>query len=224
MIDRPLWILGIDPAINGGAVLISPEGDAVVGWSWRTRTKRKKRVWEVAVVQPPFSRLEPHKSIHGIAVLIRSGCARIVEDEPLAIGCEAPHVALDPMAGLSVAMTTGEMIGPLREITDLGIYLWMPAMWRLPILGLKIQTKREEAKAASLSGVPKLVPGLAEILEVTSGIFKCDPANLDHVTDAAGVALQTGRQATLGVEAGNGRKKRKRKDPAGVGKRFRKTD
>ena len=166
-------------------------------------------------MQPPFFRLERHKTIYGISLLIKAGCERVIEGDPLWVGCEAPHIGLDPSAGLSVAMTTGKMIGPLEEKADHGIILILPGEWRSQILGLKRTTKRDDAKVISLSEIPKYVEGLSEILATTARIFDCEIDKLDHVTDAAGVGLSTIREATLSAQEGRDghTKKRKRRSP-----------
>lgn len=187
-----MWTLGLDPATYGAAVLLSPTQRPLVGWCWASRTRATKKVWEVAIVQPPFFRVETHATLHALACCIREGALRVCGEAPFQVACEAPHIALNPQTGIHVAITTGKLIGPLEVHAP--ITLIQPNAWRAGVLGLPWKTKREDAKAVSLSRLPTLLPGLQAILTQTAILLGAAENQLDHLTDAAGLALHLATQ------------------------------
>ena len=66
--------------------------------------------------------------------------------------------------------------------------------WRADLLGLKRNTKREDAKAASLERIPPMIEGLPEALLALGAA--------DHYTDAAGIAAWRRRETCRRRESG----------------------
>ena len=138
-------------------------------------------------MQPPFFRVETHATLHALSCSIRDGALRVCGETPLHVACEAPHIALNPQSGIQVAITTGKLLGPLEGHAL--ITLIQPNEWRAGVLGIPWKTKREDAKAIALSRLPALLPGLQAILTQSAILLGVAENQLDHLTDAAGLAI-----------------------------------
>ncbi len=187
-----MWHLGLDPALTGSAILLTPAQVPVVGWTWRPRTRNGARIWEVAIVQPPFARTEYRATLNQVALLIREGCSRVTGQSPFSICYETPFVGKNIRSALSVAQTTGKLLGPLEEgsaqVTGVE-----PNAWRK---GLVPQGKRDTLKETALRVVPVRLPAMGAILTLTAQHFAVPQDSLDHLVDAAGVALFGATQGT----------------------------
>lgn len=179
-------ILGIDPARDGAAVLLDPELNVVTCvWSWRYR-QRKKPIYETI-----FTQLAPAGISYSATWELRDGgiiankIARECND--LTIGIEDAYVSKqNPRSGLRVARFGGELIGGISSQIkdDLNKVYWVTAsVWRKDVLGINPFTKREQCKKISLFYMPELNETIKPHLEIHG--------ELDHVTDALGVALWT---------------------------------
>ena len=87
-------------------------------------------------------------------------------------------------AGLRVARLSGEIIGGLSSTVSYKIdcVRWiMATKWRGAVLQIPPFTRRDRCKEVSLCHIPVLVPTINEHLAIHG--------RLDHITDAAGVAL-----------------------------------
>lgn len=180
-----MWTLGLDPALNGAAVLLSPKGIATVSWCWKTRVRQGQRVWEVAIVQPPHERTEFVSTLNQLALLIASGCNRVTGQALFCVACETPHIGASPQSGLHVAMTTGKLIGPLEGIAQ--VRMLSSNEWRKAV-GINTRLKREALKEASLNRLCVLHPELADMLSRTGALLSVSEEQLDHLSDALGLA------------------------------------
>lgn len=191
---REDWLLGIDPGRTGAALLLSPAKQPTVLWTWRPRTRGGVRVYEVCIVQHvpgedvPRQRRETVESLHDLGVLMRDGTRRVTGAKRWRLAAEAPHISrLNPRTGLSLAVTTGKITGPMEPNTG-GEQLVQPAEWRAELLQLPPRTPRDRCKRISLREMPRRLPLLAPMLEAVSRLHGVKRSKLDHVTDAAGVA------------------------------------
>lgn len=185
--DDRLWWLGLDPGRTGAAMALAPDGQPLVLWTWRPRTRAGVVVYEVCIIQPPYSRVEMVATLHDVGVLIRDGMARVSGSLRWRLATEAPHVTgLNPGTGLALAMTIGKLVGPMETNTGPQV-LVRPAEWRAEILELPPRTKRDRAKRVSLREIPRKYPAVIALLDCASKL-QCTPkAKLDHVTDSMGV-------------------------------------
>ena len=196
-----MMILGIDPAKDGAAVLLNERGEVTDVWSWRYM-KRKQSVYKT---------LHTYIDSQGHQILHRTTELRDGGTIAKQIGIELSHlqsvqVAIEDayvntshkktdklfkskmnasvQSGLRVARFSGEMIGGLSchlgyAMSDVS-YI-MASKWRHQVLRLNPFTKRDVCKEQSLRMIPLLCPTIKPHLEIHG--------QLDHVTDACGVAL-----------------------------------
>tara|TARA_R110000824_G_scaffold174338_1_gene352442 strand:- start:28687 stop:29247 length:561 start_codon:yes stop_codon:yes gene_type:complete len=173
--------LGIDPANDGGAVLINQKGLVLKCFSWKKVQRQKVKVWKVIYSNDALAHEEIIvKNEVDIAIYI----GKYIFDKT-AIAIEAPYVDRKfPKSGLDVARVGGIMIGGV--IGSMNGYpvsqIWISASnWRYQLLSLRPYTKRAECKRRSLHDMPLLCPSIKDHLKIHG--------TLDHITDALGVAL-----------------------------------
>lgn len=198
-------ILGIDPAKEGAAVLLNEHGEVTDVWSWRYM-KRKQSIYKTL-----HTYISNHQILHRETELRDGGLLGkhigidIDLHPSVQVGIEDAYVNVNHkktdrlfkskmnasvQSGLRVARFGGELIGGLSSY--LGYKMesvdWMMATkWRHEVLSLNPFTKRDTCKEVSLSTIPMLCPSIKQHLEIHG--------QLDHVTDACGVALWVrGRQ------------------------------
>jgi len=186
-------IVGVDPARSGSVVCLSSNGrgaSLVFACAWKQVTRQKQRVfkldfytahddqsWSVIVFHASRISREVTSELHNYSALLGVG----IEDLNWTIGVEDAYVGKSAKTGLSVARFGGQISGVIEAFLDVAS-LWVRASsWRAPVLGLSHFTKREEAKRASLSGIPPKIENMGRSLELLG--------SLDHITDAGGVAL-----------------------------------
>lgn len=186
----PLPYLGIDPGKNGAALLLSEARQPLVLYAWRSRVQFGSPVYEVAVLSQEHQRRETVASLHAIGLLMEASVARVLSRPCWGVAAEAPYVGRNAGTGLIVAYQTGLIAGPLEgHIAGDGKVLQVRAsIWRRALLGLPPATKRERAKRYSLDIMPRRLPGLDALLQRASQLLGIDPDDMDHVTDAGGVA------------------------------------
>ena len=126
------WSLGVDPGASGAAVLLGPSGRGVVGWAWVARTRSGRRAYEVAVCQwGRDPRVELVASIHDVGELIARGARAVAGPEArILLGCEDQHVARSARSAIILARSAGEVVGPLRRISDPEVAFIAPSEWR----------------------------------------------------------------------------------------------
>jgi len=179
-------IIGIDPAKDGAAVLI--EDNNVIGvWSWKF-LKRKQSIYKVIYTYKENDSIYKEEEEFQSGGMIAHFIADSLEFAGLGsfkVGIEDAYVSkINPRAGLRVARFGGELIGGIRatSLSNLEAVSWVTASdWRFQLLRVNPFTKREQCKIASLNLIPKLCPSINSHLEIHG--------QLDHITDALGVAL-----------------------------------
>lgn len=160
------------------------------------------------MVTDEHQRREVVQDLHGVGLLLESSVARVLETPTWGIAVEAPYVGRSAKTSLIVAYQTGLILGPLESRCRCKQVSPGASTWRARLLGLPRQTKREEAKKASLLMMPRRLPGLEELLQRMSGLLGVAREDLDHVTDAAGIAEYGYLFGTPKETMGHGRRTR----------------
>lgn len=184
------WWLGVDPARAGAAVLLDPDRVPTVVYCWRTRQQNNRPTYDLGVVAlGGYQRRESCTSLHRVGLAISASVGRVTTVPTWGVAVEAPYVSrLNPATGLQVAITTGELIGCMREHMQPALVLVKATEWRQELLGLHHRTDRARAKRVSLAVMPQRLPGLQVLLDAVARLHGARPESLDHVTDAGGVA------------------------------------
>jgi len=181
--------LGLDPGQRGACLLLSPDAKPVLLWSWRPRTSYGAVLFEIyALHVNGESRKVIVPTLHRVGLCIQTVLA--AHNIPrFGLAVEAPYISrVNPAVGITVAVQTGTLAGPLEEHIHGEIVMVKAEEWRRSLLNLPIATKRDAAKAASLAKMPIRIPGMAALLERMAASQGATIESLDHVTDAAGVA------------------------------------
>ena len=182
------WTLGLDLGREGAAVLLSAPDRAVAAVHWRTHQRAGRRCYRlhaVSTVQgidPLYREGLPGGWALGSALQSYFGRWVMLAGGRLEVVAEDVYVGENPRTAVQLAKFAGTIVSWLEPWSPDGEARWVkPPVWRGPILGLPIRTKRDAAKAAAVQGMPARVQGLPELLAVLG------PQN-DHVCDAAGIA------------------------------------
>lgn len=178
-------VLGIDPGHDGAAALLNAAGGLAALWSWRRIQRNGLDAYAVVCVAMVDG--EWRSSAWTLPTLGRVG-AKIGEwlpSEPTVIARELPYVGRSAGASLSVAFSSGEVIGPIRALSSgREVEGVKPSEWR-SALGVS-NGKRADAKAQA-EVIAWTVPGLSDALAVLAraGGYTADEP---HAAEAAGVA------------------------------------
>ena len=176
-----MTVLGIDPGRTGGAVLLDERSRLVWAASWRPCS--------VGYRTDLYSEGETaSERVHGAAAALGAYLVDLLDDARPLLGCEDVFVHRqrpNVRSSVSLARWSGAIMAPLELLTSSPAVYYQAAVWRRSILGLSPYTKREAAKAAALRYLPALVPGLDAVLAALGP--------LDHLADAAGIALHRQR-------------------------------
>lgn len=181
-------VLGIDPgrAGGGGAVVCAglARPTAILAVCWTARGERFVVRWATRLpdVRVTLNRAEVYgapalgTAIGGLAT------AALLTGPVLAVVSESSYVGVNPQTAISVARTGAALeataavrLGEERIVKTRTV---APTSWRR-ILGISAPD-RDAAKDLSLREVPRIVVGLDELL--------AELGQVDHITDAAGVA------------------------------------
>lgn len=157
-------ILGIDPGLEGGAVLVEPgTAPLVVRGAWHWRPHRGAYVLRGVTPQDGV-RLA---SLHDVGVAIARDCADVAPDgwRVLLEGLFL-HDTSRAARILTLAEAAGEVLGPLRSRGV--IERPNAARWRGKVLRLKGGTDADVAEAYAVRCVPVLArpPGLGALADV----------------------------------------------------------
>jgi hypothetical protein len=188
------WTLGMDLGREGAAVLLSAPDRAVAAVHWRQHVHVGRKCYRLhatstaAGVAPLQLQGLPGGWALGSALVDYFGRWAMLAGQRVHVVAEDIYIGENPRTAVELAKFAGAIVSRVEHWSPGGEASWVkPAMWRLPLLGLPIRTKRDVAKAASLRGMPLRVQGLPELLAVLG-------KDNDHVTDAAGVAEWGARQ------------------------------
>ncbi len=183
--------IGIDPGRTGGAVLIDERSRLIWAASWRPCSVGY-RVDMYSEDESCSENLIGQASDVGVYLSIWAadvmGEGPALDRKPLQLACEDVFVHRQRpniRSSISLARWSGGIMGPLEIYANKATSYYQAAVWRRSILGLSPFTKREAAKAAALRYIPAMVPGLSAALEALG--------SLDHLADAAGIALHRQR-------------------------------
>lgn len=181
-----MYVIGLDPASAGAAVLIetAPPGGShsVIGvWAWKLRQRDGRKVYELSgwrsTGPQPLTLCVPTPGLLGSAI------ARQCTARPDVIVIEGAYVGRSAHTSLRIARFGGLVAGGMQaaygHVNPPSTVEVAPTTWRT-ILGLQA-SGRAAAKERALEGMPLLLPSLKTPLEVLGGV--------DHVADAGGVAL-----------------------------------
>ena len=181
--------LGIDPGGPGAAVLLDEQGAAALALCWKGAQRSGRRVWLLSGWVDGRTYTE---QVEGRESAIAAHLAALLHDERLRFRVCCEDVFLhrrtpNLKTTVKLARWGGLLVSPLEILSDSSAAFVQAGRWRQSVLGISPYTKRETAKLASLDYIPRLVPGMAEVVEALG--------DFDHLTDAAGIALWHLRQS-----------------------------
>jgi hypothetical protein len=186
MAERPP-VLGVDPAVNGAAVLLHPGGKRVLAaWVWTERSRGGCKVSEVVSVHDREGgyRVATRRSVAPFGVVgevIREEARSILGGVAYALAGENAIVGRAMDTSIVTARNAGRVLGPLEALAVGQSTEWVRATeWRSVILNLNPHTPREEAKAQAMKWMPIRIPSLVEVARLLGGP--------DDLYDASGVA------------------------------------
>lgn len=167
--------LGVDPGRTGAACLLAPDGRTVLQW-W-TWTHRVRKAGDVYVLR--WSRDPGHDHTLPSLCAVAGGIARRALPTGLHVSLVVEGLFV-PQGRVNGAMTlgecTGELIGPLREISLGPILRPTAGTWRPAVLGIRPNTRAAEAE---LRAVQAVRAGLVDGLEINGD---------GHLAEAACIA------------------------------------
>lgn len=174
-------IIGIDPA-SEGAVVAMVHKDIVFVASWKKRTRQKKQVYELTVSLLCNTVVLMCNNKIQLCKKISLHLLQIAEGHEVTIACEDAYVGRSAQTSIIVARFAGMMTGAISSTLDCEDVHWYKAVeWRKNVFGLSPYTKRSKSKEASIKYIPILLPTIKTHLSIHG--------ELDHITDACGVAL-----------------------------------
>ena len=176
--------IGIDPASNGAAVILE-NGIMAVALAWKPRTRQKKRVYEISMLDDKGTFEQVLVTSGGAIGLYISNLLivqKAVENGTMIeLACEDAYIGKNFKTGIIVARFAGSISGVIEATCGVKINWVRATAWRHFLFRLNPFTSRKKAKISSLKLIPIL---LCDINIYTERLGK-----LDHITDAAGVAL-----------------------------------
>ncbi len=173
------YYLGVDPGREGASVLLC-DRVAVAGCSWKVVKRKKTSLYQIKMATP--SGLDsvdylPRRSCIGFDIV--QMVLKYCDESPL-IAIEDVYFGRNVRSCVSLARMGGMIAAPLEQYFFNKTEWVMAPEWRQKVLGMKRNSGRDTAKAASLSMIPKRIDGVASILSHIG--------TLDNITDAAGIA------------------------------------
>jgi len=176
------WSLGIDGGRTGAAVLVSPSSKAKSITTWKYRKRKSGNIYSIEnhfigeKKEVKFPWQIGYEIRRRIAV---SGAPALIQNN-LIVNSEDIYVGRNAKTSIALARFCGTIVGQVESLDKEGEAIWVKAeKWRRELLGMGSFTNRADAKAGSLKLIPQLVSGL-DFQNLDS---------LDHVTDAAGIAI-----------------------------------
>lgn len=189
--------LGVDPGREGGAVLLANDGRHVLGWwLWRPHVAREDGQGTYGLWDWTSSEWTELPSLHAVASVIAMD-AEDLGGHGLSVVVEGLFVPpyRPPSGVLALAEATGELLGPLRALSEVAPLRPLASRWRPDVLGLPRNAASEVAERAAVVYARRVLVGLEEV------------AN-PHLAESACIArwgwVQSQRAAQLDL-AGRGR-------------------
>ena len=175
-------VIGIDPGVPGAVVVLDDLGavDLVVTWRACSRGYRLDH-YSAAPGREVFDILPGRPSALGayLAGLLSAA-------PPVAVAVEDVWLGRNLKTTVSLARHGTGTAAALEELAGVAAVYVQASTWRAGVLGLRRGTRREQCKAAALRFMPSLCRGL-DLAYTAVG-------ELDHVADAAGIALWMQRE------------------------------
>lgn len=160
--------LGIDPGREGGSGLLDSDGrTALATWSW-SPSGEGYLVWRWRADAPRTSPSLWRARLCGVGALIAADVREVLGEAPELVLCaEGLFVHPKRVHGvIELAEATGELLGPIRELTDAEPLRPRAAVWRPEILGIAPNTPADRAEAVAVHAVRLgLVRGLPELVD-----------------------------------------------------------
>lgn len=185
-----MLVIGIDPASDGSACIIR-DNVALVSVSWSRKRRQKNKVAytthlvDISIYGDPQTQSMQCKTGADIGAQIGAYLTllRADEDEPFYIASEDAYVGKNSNSAIVVARFAGMIVGALHNYTraNVAVHWIKPSKWQSAILKVPFKAKREERKRRSLRTIPILVESATDHLDKLG--------QLDHITDAIGIAL-----------------------------------
>lgn len=186
------WSFGIDGGRTGAAVLISPSSEMRLVFEWKYRVRKSGKIY---VVSTSNSRtIHEVKHPWQIGRLMRESlvisAVSAISAQSLTIASEDIYVGKNAKTSVGLAKFCASIVSHIDDLDKSGMAVWVRAeQWRRELLNMRSFTKREEAKKASVDLVPRIVGKLDDYI--------AERKNVDHITDAAGIAAWAQRCADL---------------------------
>ena len=182
------YAMGLDIGREGAAVLLK-ESSAVCVLHWKQHIKNKAKVYKITSVSTMSRKpcvtdgvIGSWGLAEGIFASVASYCMLV--GGKIHIAAEDIHVGVNPGTAIVLAKFGGAIVSRLEPFDPSKEATWVrPPEWRKHILGMKRNTKRDEAKEVSMARIPGMVEGLDALLDML------DQRGKEHICDAAGVAL-----------------------------------
>jgi hypothetical protein len=170
--------VGIDPGLSGAAVVLD-DRSVVFVVSWKPAQRNRRRVVRFTVRDAQGGRESVLPRLSSVGRALVGECTRHGVTGAL-IAVEDTFMGRNVKSAVSIARGSGLVVGVVESIMDNSAAWVMAHEWRAVVLGMRRNADRATVKRASLTMIPARVAGLKEI---------CGPVGeIDHVTDAAGIA------------------------------------
>lgn len=180
------YCIGLDIGREGAAVLLQGY-TAVFACHWQQHTVKKRKVYRITQATAGLSR---PRVVDGLVngwglgeALYGVVSEYLLTARQIHVVAEDVYLGVNPRTSIELAKFGGAIVSRLEPFDPEKQALWVkPTIWRSALLKLAPRTPRDEAKAASMANVPKLVDGLSELLT------QLPKGAAEHVCDAAGVS------------------------------------
>lgn len=180
-------VVGVDPALNGAAVLLV-DGRVAAVWTWKSVDRSGLSVFRLAAVEGDRVAVRTCPTLGQVGAIIAEAVWRIAGVMNVRLIAEGTHVRF-VAAAISVEGSAGRVLGPLEQYAEgLRARRVKASAWRSALLRMGHWTGRDAAKLAAARFVPPLVPGLAEHVATLQSRVTIDSFDPEHIYDAAGVA------------------------------------
>lgn len=178
--------IGIDPA-NEGAMVVLRGSTVPLVFLWKKVTRKKQKVFKVIASKQDSNLTQ--SCICRTPAHIGNFVSSFTELSNLqGISIEDVYLARNAKTTITLARFAGLVASPLVIKSGFEPLYVKPTEWRSVVLGIKKRTNREQAKKASITYIPQILPALNHHLKILG--------TYDHITDAGGIAMWLSRART----------------------------